>query len=153
MRDSGCALVAALVFAVVVAAVLFGAPIISGGGLTWDNSATLARIQSHERLERDRIAANVAEGERWHDTLRWLIVGAGTVFSLRFAVAGLRSLIDYWRHRNDNLTRVQLAALPILAQRPGSRLERIALDGKPERWYVVDDKAKQVVDIDHLLPG
>ncbi len=122
---------------------LAGAP--QGGGLSWDNTATLARINAAERLEAQRLALRDAEGERsaefWQLAL-WLVGGV--------VVVGIvaRGAVQVHRQRTESQTAIMLAALPILQRRPGAYLDRV--DGA---WYVVDDDRQELVPVSHRLNG
>lgn len=142
---------------------LFGAPILSADGLRWDGSSNVARINANrvleaqriasaERLEMERLALRDAESERAGEFWRtfWLVVGAVVVVVVvaRYGYLGGCRLLAYWQHREDRRAEIMLAALPILARRPGSRVELIEAE-----WYVVDDAARQKIPVARRLLG
>lgn len=145
-----------IVACITLLALLFGAPVLSSSGLTWDGSTTQARIASAnsleaqriasaERLEMERLALRNVEGERSAEFWRlfWLLfAGVGVVGIL---VGGA---VVAHRRRTDNQTAVMLAALPILAARPGGYLAQV--DGE---WVVVDDAREELVPVARRLTG
>lgn len=130
-----------LFIALLIVVLNFGVPV--GGGLTWDNTVATQRNQQRHSEEMARIANQDADSARWHESLRWLIAAAGVVGVV--VIVG-RTL----RHRAEVQARVQLAALPILARRPGAYLD--CVDGA---WYVVDDDRSEmvIVPVSHRLNG
>lgn len=128
-----------LFLALLIVVLNFGVPV--GGGLTWDNTVATQRNAQRHSEEMARIANQDADSARWHESLRWLIAAAGVVGVV--VIVG-RTL----RHRAEQRTAVMLAALPILAQRPGAYLD--CADGA---WYVVDDERQELVPVSHRLNG
>ena len=139
MRDTTVLFGAVLTVAITIAVLAVGAPVVSGDGLTWDSSATIARQQSRERVRLAELAQADADSARWHDTVRWLTAGGGVV--------GVVALLAWtWRKRQESADAVRLAALPLLAQRPGARLEIV--DGD---WAVVDDARQEIITVPRRL--
>lgn len=137
-------LIALLAVLVVLAA--FGVP--TWDGMTWDNSTHLARIASQERLELARLAHQDADSARWNDTLHWLILASVAVVATWLCYRVASQWIAYRRHHSDNQAAVMLRALPILQQRPGSRLELVDAE-----WFVVDDARCELVPVKRRLTG
>ena len=89
---------------------------------------------------------------RWRETLRWVVV----VVAAGVALYYVRGMVWRWLDRRAQVKKlqlttqaeVQLAALPILAARPGAHVEHV--DGV---WWVVDDAAAELIAVDHQLPG
>ena len=128
-----------LFIALLIVVLNFGVPV--GGGLTWDNTVATQRNMQRHSEEMARLANQDADSARWHESLRWLIAAAGVVGVV--VIVG-RTL----RHRAEVQASVQIAALPILAQRPGAYLAQI--DGD---WYVADDARRELVPVSHRLNG
>ncbi len=141
MRDASIGLIALGSVALIMAALLFGAPVITGDGLAWDNTISLARIQAKERTELERLDNERLAGERWADVQRWLIV-AGVVVTVTWTGGRM------YRHRVEARKTVQLAALPYLVQRPGAYLEMV--EGE---WCVVDDTRREITPVARRLTG
>ena len=144
--------VLAIGLSIFMVAAIVGGPILSSDGLRWDNSSVLARIAAHERVELARIAAEEADSARWAETLRWVVAGVTIGVALYYA----RGVVWRWLDRRAQVemlqlttqAEVQLAALPILAQRPGSYLAQV--DGG---WFVVDDARRELVSVERRLTG
>ena len=133
------AIVGIVALALLTVVLFAGVP--QGGGLTWNDKPTLARIAADERVELERLRNQDAADARAAETWRWLFVVGGVV--------GIVGIVAYTvRHNAKQRTAVQLAALPILAQRPGAHVE--AIDGV---WWVVDDARQELIAVDHRLPG
>lgn len=74
-------------------------------------------------------------------------LGAGCLWWRALSALSASSL-DTVRHNARQRTAVQIAALPILAQRPGSYLAEV--DGAV---WVVDDARQELVSVSHRLNG
>jgi hypothetical protein len=146
--------VAWVVVVCLFALVACGAPVLNRDGLSWDNSAILAREQARHGEEMARIDAQDAASERGAANLALLIQVVGGCLAIIVGIVGAMSIaalgFGAWEnaaiHRDDNLTRVQLAALPLLASRPGAHVEQI--EGT---WWVVDDAAAELIPVSHRL--
>ena len=131
----------AAIIAVALLCVVLFAGVPQGGGLTWNDTPTLARIAADERIELERLRNQDAAQARDAETWRWLFVVAGIV--------GIISIVAYTvRHNAQQRAAVQIAALPILAQRPGAYLAQV--DGE---WFVADDARRELVPVSRRLPG
>ena len=80
-------------------------------------------------------------GPTWSGLL--IVAGVVGIVTVVTVVAG-RTM----RHRAEQRAAVQLAALPLLAQRPGSYLAQV--DGG---WFVVDDARRELVSVERRLTG
>ena len=166
--NGGCgAAVAVLAIGVVLAAALFiGGPVISEGGLSWDNSATIARENARLEAERLRTQAETRQAmereetarimsDNMRDTMKWLVVGGVVVGAIGLAAWATQRSVAAWAerpHRPAAAQRIEVRisyeqarqlAQPHLLALPGSRLEYIPGEWIDRQyvvgWCVVDD--------------
>ncbi|MBP8292650.1 MAG: hypothetical protein KAX65_07750 [Caldilineaceae bacterium] len=161
---AGFALLAIMV--VFVVAMAIGGPVITGGGLSWDNSAAIARTNARLEQERLRQAAETARvrereetarimSDNMRDTMQWIVVGGVVVGAIGLAAWAIQRSVEAWAarpHRPAAAQRIEvrisydqarLLAQPHLLALPGSTMEWIDgafIDGAwVEGWAVVDD--------------
>lgn len=151
MNDNGTGcLTTAGVAAVVIlfAALAFGAPILSSAGLSWDNSAAIAREE--QRTERTRINAqrDVRVAEEQGETARQVAVALAVVGAFGAAAWATTRSVEAWAarpHRPQAQTYPQLQPPPqhiIVMARPymaAMRDARLLFDDEAGAWAVVSD--------------
>lgn len=150
MNDNGTGcLTTAGVAAVVIlfAALAFGAPILSSAGLSWDNSAAIAREE--QRTERTRINAqrDVRVAEEQGETARQVAIAVAVVGAFGAAAWATTRSVEAWAARPH---RPQAQAYPqlqppqhiIVMARPhlaAMRDARLVFDDQAGAWVVVSD--------------
>lgn len=147
--------VLAVVFVLAVA-IGCGAPVVNGGGLSWDNSGWINA--QNQKTARERIQANrdIRVAEEWNGTMRevgTVVAQVGAVCVGLWAAAktipaifaSLATAFAAWAARPHRPaapppTIVMLAA-PTLAAAPEARLEWSEDDGA---WVIVNDRTQTV---------
>lgn len=142
----GCMWVAVLGACVLIfASLTFGEPVLSGAGLSWDNSATFAREAARtERNYQDNLTRR-RESDNWHDSLQELATVAGVVGVVLALGWTVQRSVAAWAARPHRpvappATVVMLAA-PTLQAEPLARLEWSDEDGA---WVIVNDRTMTV---------
>ena len=144
-NNSGCTWVGALVAGIVLfAALAFGAPDVSSIGLSWDNSATIAR--EAQRTERARIEArrDTELGAQRTEAVQGLAVVLAIVGSLAVAGWSVQRSVTAWAarpHRPAPPPQVVMLAAPYLAQMEDARMD---YDAKAGAWVVYSPKSETV---------
>ena len=82
MSDNGlgCVWIGGIMAMVIpLAALTFGAPLINNGGLSWDNSAAIARFNAKVEVDRQREITRRIRSDNWHATAQQVAIVAGVV--------------------------------------------------------------------------
>ena len=82
MSDNGLGCVwigGIMAIVILLAALTFGAPLINSGGLSWDNSAAIARFNTKVEIDRQREITRRIESDNWHATAQQVAIVAGVV--------------------------------------------------------------------------
>lgn len=156
--NNGCGMPLAmlLALAILIGAVFIGGPVISGSGLSWDNSATIAHTNARleaERLRQSQETARVREREQtaritsdnMMTTIQWLAVAGALVGAVFVAGWATQRSVSAWAARPHRpaappATIVMLAA-PTLAAAPEARLEWSEED---DAWAIVNDRTQTI---------
>lgn len=162
--NNGCgAVVAVLAIGVVLAAALFiGGPVITESGLSWDNSATIARENARLEAERLRTQAETRQAQEreetarimsdnMRDTMQWLVVGGVVVGAIALAGWAVQRSVTAWAARPHRPVaqppaQIIVMAAPYLESDRTARVERIEADGY-RGWAVLYPRTERFVPL------
>lgn len=156
--NGGCGVGLAMlaIMAVLIAVVAIGAPVITGDGLAWDSSATIARTNARLEAERVRAAAETRQAIEREETARimsdnmmatiqWLAVAGALVGVVFIAGWAVQRGVAAWAARPHRPVApppiIVMLAAPELAAEPRARLEWSDDD---QCWVVVNPRTETV---------
>ena len=99
---------------ILLAALTFGAPLINSGGLSWDNSAAIARFNTKVEIDRQREITRRIESDNWHATAQQVAIVAGVVGVVGALAWATQRSVTAWAARPHRpvVEHRQLAAPP-----------------------------------------
>lgn len=132
---------------ILFAALAFGAPLVSGDGLAWDNSAAIARTNARVEMNRqDNITAR-QESENWHATAQQAAVVGGIVGVIGLLGWTVQRSIAAWAARPHRPVApapsqvIVMLAAPELAAAPEAYL---GYNEDNDTWAVVNPRTGSV---------
>ena len=141
---------------VVLAALAFGAPILDSGGLSWDNSATIARLNTQQATNLQDNITKRQESDNWHATAQQFAVAGAIVGVVAMQAWSATNMVKAWSarpHRPAQTVNVQIT----YAQAQRIAAQYIAsVDGTLEQeedgsWVVVSHRLRTVRTVASLL--
>ena len=146
MSDNGLGCVwigGIMAMAILLAALTFGAPLINSGGLSWDNSAAIARFNAKVEIDRQREITRRIESDNWHATAQQVAIVVGVVGVVGALAWATQRSVTAWaaRPHRPAVEHRQLAAPPshivIVAEPWLSAMRDSDLENTPRGWAVV----------------
>ena len=153
MSDNGlgCVWVGAIMAMVILlAALTFGAPLINSGGLSWDNSAAIARFNAKVEVDRQHEITRRIESDNLHATAQQVAIVAGVVGVIGALAWATQRSVTAWAARPHRpvAEHRQLAAPPshiIIVAKPWlSAMRDSDLENTPRGWAVVSRSQGQI---------
>ena len=166
--NGGCGTAAAmlLLMAVLIGAIAFGAPIITGDGLSWDNSAAIARTNARLEAERLRLASETRQAiereetarvisENMMTTLQWLAVVVGVVAVVGALGWTAQRSVEAWAARPHRPQappqQIVMVARPFLMAQPDARVD-LADMLRTHRIFRAGPAGEQMLPVGDLRP-
>ena len=153
MSDNGLGCVwigGIMAIVILLAALTFGAPLINSGGLSWDNSAAIARFNTKVEIDRQREITRRIESDNWHATAQQVAIVAGVVGVVGALAWATQRSVTAWAARPHRpvVEHRQLAAPPshiVIVAKPWlSAMRDSDLEHTPRGWAVVSRTQNQI---------